>query len=69
MIERADRSPPEIDLAPSEWEEVRDWTGTAAPEDRRVGARRIGSFWILATILLLAIAAGPALAAITHHIG
>lgn len=67
VVEREHRAPPQIDLAPSEWEEVGDWARTDAP-DARVNARTIGSLWILAAILLLAIAAAPALAELTHHV-
>lgn len=67
--ERASRAPQVIDLAPGEWEEV-------ATDGNRCGAdqaaerqqpRAIASVWIIAILLLAAIAAAPVLEAATHH--
>ncbi len=63
FAERAARAPQQIDLSPSEWEEV-----SAEPIDEGGAFCTIASFWIVAALLLAVIVAAPALHAAAHHL-
>ncbi len=65
LADRASRRPPEIDLAPDEWEEVER---ESPPAGQRPELSTIASFWAIAAILLLVIIATPAFEAAAHYL-
>lgn len=66
--ERASRAPQVIDLSPGEWEEVRtDDARTATRPAEARGSGTIASAWIVAILLLAAIAAAPVVEAAARH--